>query len=488
MTDMSRNEQQPQGLRRILAGGLDSCRSLLRRHRPRSPARGAVGTAGAVGAVAAGADHGPGGATSLWRMRTTVPEEPGTLAALCGAFARRGVDIVSLQTFPLGHAPEDAAVGTRPGASHAREQALDEFVLRAPGPLEAGDLVRIADGAGGTRTRVERADAHDLVDAPTRALRLAARTARDTAELPLALRQLLGRCTVRFVPPVSPVSGARSTLEVPPEGSCEETVLRLPDPAGGVLVIERPQLPFTPAEFARAAALVELDRVVGAGVRVPRSPDSMTLPDGRPVTVRRADTGDLQAALRMHERCSSETLTRRYHGPVAEADRYLRHLLSPRFGRTLGAWTPSGRLVALGHLLWDGDESEVALIVEDDWQHRGIGGELLRRLAGLAREAGSADVYAVTQATNTAMAAAMRGLGLPLEHQVEDSTLVITARLGGGDDGDGDGAKPGARASVSASASGGVSASASGPAARPAPWCAAAAAPAPAASSSRVRR
>ncbi|MEU5227628.1 hypothetical protein AB0G82_00005, partial [Streptomyces anulatus] len=29
------------------------------------------------------------------------------------------------------------------------------------------------------------------------------------------------------------------------------------------------------------------------------------------------------------------------------------------------------------HLLWDGDETEVALLVEDDWQRRGIGSELL---------------------------------------------------------------------------------------------------------------
>ncbi|EPJ33966.1 hypothetical protein STAFG_8979 [Streptomyces afghaniensis 772] len=39
-------------------------------------------------------------------------------------------------------------------------------------------------------------------------------------------------------------------------------------------------------------------------------------------------------------------------------------------------------------------------------------------------------MYAVTQASNTGMVAAMRGLGLPLDYQVEEGTLVITARLG----------------------------------------------------------
>lgn len=460
MTDMSQNEQRSrQDLRGLLAG-LGNCRSLFRRHRPQSP------PGDAAGAVLAGVKSQSTGATSLWRMRTTVPDEPGTLAQLCGAFARQGVDIVSLQTFPLGLRPgetpahgagestcpegpnrESAALGPKADgkdgegrkdvegssgrATPGGEHAMDEFVLRAPEELEAAELTRLVNEAGGISTWVERADAHDLVDTPTRVLRLAARTALDTAELPLALRQLLGRCTVRSVPPVSPVSGVPSTLEVPPEGTYEETVLRLPDPAGGVLVIERPQLPFTPAEFARAGALVELDRVLGAGARVPRSPDRLTLPEGLPVTVRRADTADLDAAVKMHERCSTSTLAQRYHGPVSEADRYLRHLLSPHFGRTLSARTASGKLVALGHLLWDGDEAEVALIVEDDWQHRGIGTELLRRLARLAIEAGSSDIYAVTQASNTAMVAAMRKLGMPLDHQVEDRTLVITARLTG---------------------------------------------------------
>lgn len=92
--------------------------------------------------------------------------------------------------------------------------------------------------------------------------------------------------------------------------------------------------------------------------------------------------------------------------------------------------TASGRLVALGHLLWDGDETEVALLVEDEWQRRGIGSELLARLVALAVEAGCESVYAVTQASNTGMVAAMRALSLPLDYQIEEGTLVITARLG----------------------------------------------------------
>ncbi|WP_223772871.1 GNAT family N-acetyltransferase [Streptomyces sp. 135] len=358
----------------------------------------------------------PAGATTLWRMRTTVRDEPGSLAALCMALADRRVDILSLQAHPLA------------------EGTVDEFLLRAPEALPAAELTRSIAGAGGAGTWIERADAHDLVDAPTRVLGLATRTALDAAELPLALRQLLGRCTIRSLPAASRAVSRRDGTTpaapedmVPVDGVLEGTVLRLRGPEGEVITVERPYLPFTPTEFARARALVELDTRLGP--RVPLSQDTLTLPEGNSITLRRADTADVDAAKAMHDRCSQRTLSLRYHGPVRDADRYLNHLLSPRFGRTLAVQTASGRVVGIGHLLWDGDETEIALLVEDDWQRRGIGGRLLRRLVAMAVDAGCESVYAVTQASNTGMVAAMRGLGLPLDYQIEEGTLVITARL-----------------------------------------------------------
>ncbi|MFJ2607248.1 GNAT family N-acetyltransferase [Streptomyces sp. NPDC087425] len=348
------------------------------------------------------------GASTLWRMRTTVKDEPGSLAVLCTGLAGSRVDILSLQTHPL-------ADGT-----------VDEFLLRAPADLAASELTRVVATAGGTDTWVERADAHDLVDVPTRVLGLAARTALDAAELPLALRQLLGRCTIHQQP-AGPGDSRRGRVGEPVEGALEDTVLRLRAPEGGMITVERPYLPFTPTEFARARALVELDARLGP--RLPRGEDVLTLPEGNEITVRRADARDLEAAKEMHERCSSRTLGLRYHGPVGDADRYLDHLLSPRYGRTLAVQTASGRVIGLGHLLWDGDETEVALLVEDAWQRRGIGGELLSRLMAMAAEAGCESVYAVTQASNTGMVAAMRGLELPLDYQIEEGTLVVTARL-----------------------------------------------------------
>ncbi|BFV60555.1 GNAT family N-acetyltransferase [Kitasatospora sp. CMC57] len=337
--------------------------------------------------------------TTLWRLRATVSDSPGSLARICTALAGLQVSIVSMQTHPL-------PVG-----------AVDEFLVRAPQPLGRADLTRAVASGGGRDIWTEQADTHDLVDEPTHVLALATRTALDAAELPVALRRLFGRCTIRQFPN----GGATATAGI------DGHLMRLPVPSGDLIELNRPHLPFTPTEFARAQALVELDSLLGP--RVPKVEARLTLPAGADLTVRRADPEDKAAALAMHGRCSSDALRKRYHGPLRDADRYLDHLLDPRHGQTLAAETPDGRIVALAHLMWDDDSAEIALLVEDAWQRRGLGVDLLRRMAALALEAGTPTVYAVTHASNTGLISTMRRLSAPLDYQVEDGTLVITAHL-----------------------------------------------------------
>ena len=334
---------------------------------------------------------------ALWRIRATVPDAPGSLAALCRGLADIPVNIVSMQAHPLA------------------EVTVDEFVVQARAQTPAQEISRAVVAAGGTEVWLERADAHDLVDVPTRILNLATRTALDAAELPLALRQLFGRCTIRSLPG-----------EIA-EDDLDGSAMRLRDPSGGTLLVTRDELPFTPTEFARARALIELDAQLGP--RVPDTRDLLTLAAGNELTVRRADPSDRAAALALHERCSTRTLRLRYHGPVGDADRYLGHLLEPRYGQTLTVESADGELVALAHLMWDDGSAEIAVLVEDRWQRRGLGAELVRRLAVLAGEAGITEVYAVTTASNTGMVATLRRLGVPLDYQIENGTLVVTAHL-----------------------------------------------------------
>ncbi|MEV6974121.1 GNAT family N-acetyltransferase [Kitasatospora sp. NPDC093806] len=337
--------------------------------------------------------------TALWRVRTTVQDSPGSLARVCTAFAERQVNIVSMQSHPL------------PAG------AVDEFFVRAPHSLTRADLAGLVAAAGGHDIWTDPADAHDLVDVPTHVLALATRTALDAAELPIALRQLFGQCSIRQFPGAAARGGA----------GVDGHVMRLPVPSGELIELTRPHLPFTPTEFARAQALVELDTLLGP--RVPDVRARLTLPAGAALTVRRADPDDKAAALAMHHRCSPDTLRKRYHGPVRDADRYLDHLLDARHGQTLAVEAADGRLVALGHLMWDDDSAEVAVLVEDAWQRRGLGLDLMRRMSALALEAGVETVYAVTQSSNSGLIATMRRLAAPLDYQVEEGTLVITAHL-----------------------------------------------------------
>ncbi|MEU9045059.1 MULTISPECIES: GNAT family N-acetyltransferase [unclassified Kitasatospora] len=171
----------------------------------------------------------------------------------------------------------------------------------------------------------------------------------------------------------------------------------------------------------------------GPADRVPDAPSRLSLPDGTVLLLRPAGPADKAAALAMHDRCSPAALRLRYHGPVRDADRYLDHLLDARHGRSLAVAAPDGRILALGHLMWDDGEAELAVLVEDAWQRQGLGQALLRRLSATARATGIGTVYAVTHAANSGLIAAMRRLAAPLDFRAEDGTLVITATLGAED-------------------------------------------------------
>ncbi|MFR9676705.1 N-acetyltransferase family protein [Streptomyces sp. TR06-5] len=357
---------------------------------------------------------------ALWRLRATVREEPGALAALCSALADARIDVLAVQVMPLGPESGDGTPFAG-GATRASEATVDELLVRAPAVLVEDDLMRMVAGAGAAGVVVVRADVRDLVDGPTRALELAARVAGDPAALSPALQRLLGPCTVRSVPDTTP--GGRPREPRSSRDTFEPHRLRLGDPAGGVLVVERPRAPFTPVEYARARALVAHDR------RPSRRRWDVTAGDGCALVLRSADTHDLAAVRALHARCSRQSLAARYHGRVADLDTLLGRLLSPRSGRTLVAENASGRVVAVGHLLWDGTETEAALLVEDAWQGRGVGSGLLRQLVALAWEDGCSAVYAVTGVANSAMVAAVRGLGLPVRHRVEDGTVRLSVRL-----------------------------------------------------------
>lgn len=106
-------------------------------------------------------------------------------------------------------------------------------------------------------------------------------------------------------------------------------------------------------------------------------------------TIRRARLGDLPLLQEMYARCSARTGYQRFHSPVRVLPRgYLADCVDPVNRRQLAfvaEVTDEGvrRVVALGSAAavpWTRGVREVGVLVEDAWQHHGIGDKLARAL------------------------------------------------------------------------------------------------------------
>ncbi|MEU4567639.1 GNAT family N-acetyltransferase [Micromonospora sp. NPDC023956] len=348
---------------------------------------------------------------TLWRIRATVDDRPGYLSVLTASLALRGVNILAVQV----HTTEAGAV--------------DDFLVDAPETLGEADLLAAVEKGRGRDCWVARSEARGLVDPPTRVLGLANRLVRDPDATGEALRALLGAETVtwRPVPVGTGPAGADGTAAVGVDG----TRMRLGDGAGGSFDLARVAPDFTPAEYARAQALVEVATTVAH-----RAAEQVTLvlPDGSEVGVRPAGPDDLAAVLALHERCSTRSLHRRYLGGGRPSPERLRRLLDPARGTTLVATEtdPSGAtgpVVAMANLLGEGDQAEAALLVADDRQRRGLGGALLRRLVARADRAGYAALELHVHTGNTPMLRTLYRLGRPMRLDRDGPVVTVTLPL-----------------------------------------------------------
>jgi GNAT superfamily N-acetyltransferase len=117
--------------------------------------------------------------------------------------------------------------------------------------------------------------------------------------------------------------------------------------------------------------------------------------------VRRAAAADRPALERMLARCTGQTRYRRFHGPVtAFPERYLTEALSGsplHFALVacldedaeVDGTVVDGTVVALASCrAVDEGVAELGILVEDDWQRRGVGGDLLGEIVAYAARTG----------------------------------------------------------------------------------------------------
>lgn len=266
----------------------------------------------------------------LWRVRTTVKDRPGSLAAFSLRCGGAGVNILGLQIFPGG------------------EDAVDEFILETPSGWSPLEVRALAEAAGGTDVVVQMATKAALADQPTRYVE----AARAIIARPMGYPEIVAELFDADPEPAASV------------GDILETVV-----AGVVVQVYR-EAAFTVTERARGGALAMLvNDVLGS----------------RPAAPAHYEAADPTYVV-------EDSAVSAWVG-----------------GSVVGTAVVEARVSDP-----DADLRPLRLSVEDAWQRRGIGRQLLIEGARLARKLGADEILLTTHSGNQAvlpmvLAAGVRG-------------------------------------------------------------------------------
>ncbi len=166
----------------------------------------------------------------------------------------------------------------------------------------------------------------------------------------------------------------------------------------------------------------------------PRALDrTVTLADGQVVHLRPIHPGDASALVAFHARLSSDAVYRRYfsfHPELSETE--VTWLTTVDYVERLALVVEIGDdLVAVGRYdrLPGTETAEVAFLVADDFQHRGLGMLLLQNLATAARGQGITTFVAETQASNRDMMGVFEGSGFDVTSSLDAEIISVKFRI-----------------------------------------------------------
>jgi GNAT superfamily N-acetyltransferase len=148
-----------------------------------------------------------------------------------------------------------------------------------------------------------------------------------------------------------------------------------------------------------------------------------------------ADRHPLEAML---DRCSESTLFHRFHGGGRDAPaRYVDRLLEDSDRRQVLLARVGPDVVGVAEAHRDGGgTAELAVLVEDSWQHRGVGSRLVAALAAEERRHGVDALRATVLGEDRWVVRLLGRLG-PLSGQPATGTYEVQVPLNGGPDGRG---------------------------------------------------
>ena len=357
------------------------------------------------------------GEARTWRARVTIPGQPTALARLLRVLALLDVQVISM-------------FAVRQGTG----EQLVEMILQAPEAVERASIAQAMDsvassaagppGTGGSAI-VARGVSSDTEDIATRVLLRCAALVLDPDEAPQAAADLV-------------LADSWEVSDAARGADATATVLRLQWTLQRHVILRR-RTPFTPTEAERASALLALVAAL-AELRGPGAGFGWAerLADGSDAWIRLARPQDTVAVAAMHERCSQASTYQRYFTPMDSwREQNLRRISGGHRGATLVATDGGTQVVALGNVFpvgsGESSSAELAVIVEDAWQGRGLGRRMLEHLVDVASELGFTTVTAYVLAENAGMIRLLDSLGLDWQqrgnHDFGPSVVCLEAPL-----------------------------------------------------------
>jgi GNAT superfamily N-acetyltransferase len=162
----------------------------------------------------------------------------------------------------------------------------------------------------------------------------------------------------------------------------------------------------------------------------------LTLGDGACVLVRRIQAEDAAALQRLVGRSSDRSVELRFFGPLKELSDEMAERFADVDGEdryALVALDPENPEEIVGVVRYERevgtDGAEYAALIEDRFQHRGLGIGLTRNLIEAARENGIRHLHALVMRENAGMLGLLRSLDLPERLRWHDGAECVEIDL-----------------------------------------------------------
>ena len=156
----------------------------------------------------------------------------------------------------------------------------------------------------------------------------------------------------------------------------------------------------------------------------------VTLTDGTRVALRPIHPGDEPALTALYERLSPQTAYQRFFTVTRRLPPDWAHILANvDYDRrmAIAALGPEGDLIGVARYIYDerAREAEIAIVIEDRWQGRGLGTLLLGELVDYAKGKGIDRLRAYVLADNVRMLKLIRRVTTIVNRELESGVLSL---------------------------------------------------------------